>query len=267
MDKVINLYKPLGISPLDAVELFRKSNPQYADVKIGYAGRLDPMAEGLLLLLVGDENKNREGYLGLDKEYNVECILGMETDSYDVLGLVEEGDVKAAIRVSKEDVKNALQKFEGDIEQKYPPYSSMTVDGKPLFWWAREGRLDEIEIPSAKRHIEKIKLTSFEKVSMAVLQENIFEKISHVQGNFRQDEIIKKWNEFFSKERSDVTESETFMKISLTVRCSSGTYMRTLIHDLGTILGTKATTFSITRTKVGEYEVEDSIMLPSQQHS
>jgi tRNA pseudouridine55 synthase len=69
MEQVITVNKPIGLTPLQAVTQFRKKFPLYASEKIGYAGRLDPMAEGLLLLLVGDNNKTKEQYEQLDKEY------------------------------------------------------------------------------------------------------------------------------------------------------------------------------------------------------
>ena len=60
--KVLNLYKPQGVTPLELIDRFRQKHPEYKDEKLGYAGRLDPMAEGILLVLVGDENKKRKTY-------------------------------------------------------------------------------------------------------------------------------------------------------------------------------------------------------------
>ena len=59
MNKVINLYKPVGFTPLQAVERFKEENVRYKKEKISYPGRLDPMAQGVLLLLVGDETKKK----------------------------------------------------------------------------------------------------------------------------------------------------------------------------------------------------------------
>ena len=66
--KVLNVYKPLRKSPLETIELFRQKNPEYQNIKLGYAGRLDPMAEGVLLILVGEELKSQKTYWSLDKE-------------------------------------------------------------------------------------------------------------------------------------------------------------------------------------------------------
>ena len=66
---LISVWKPQGWIPLRAVEEFKKKSPEYKDVKISYAGRLDPMAEGVLLLLVDEENKKRKVYEGFQKVY------------------------------------------------------------------------------------------------------------------------------------------------------------------------------------------------------
>lgn len=71
------IYKHIGETPLEALERFRREQGIAADVPMTYAGRLDPMAEGLLLILLGEECKNKEKYLGLDKEYEVEVLFGI----------------------------------------------------------------------------------------------------------------------------------------------------------------------------------------------
>ena len=90
MKNVINLYKPVGLSPLQVIEKFRLKHREYGKVKLGYAGRLDPMAEGVLMVLVGDENKKIRDYLKFDKEYRAEILIGLKSDSCDVLGIVEK---------------------------------------------------------------------------------------------------------------------------------------------------------------------------------
>ena len=89
MKNVLNLYKQVGITPLQLIKKFVRSNPEYKDEKLGYAGRLDPMAEGVMIILVGDENKKREKYLDLNKKYEVGILFGVSTDTHDVLGLIE----------------------------------------------------------------------------------------------------------------------------------------------------------------------------------
>ena len=88
LPKVLNLYKKIGETPLERIKRFKADNPEYAMLKMSYAGRLDPMAEGVLLVLVDGENKNREKYLNFSKEYEADIIFGIGTDTHDVLGKI-----------------------------------------------------------------------------------------------------------------------------------------------------------------------------------
>ena len=86
----IILQKKKGETPLECLERYRALHPELAKEKMTYAGRLDPMAEGELLILIGGECKEKEKYLGLDKEYEVDVLFGFKTDTGDVLGKVTE---------------------------------------------------------------------------------------------------------------------------------------------------------------------------------
>lgn len=87
-DKAITTYKALGQTPLECLEELRVSRPDLADLPLTYAGRLDPLACGLLIVLAGEECKNKDQYLGLDKTYEFEMLVGFATDTYDLLGVV-----------------------------------------------------------------------------------------------------------------------------------------------------------------------------------
>lgn len=254
MEKVITINKPIGLTPLQAITTFRKKFPNYASAKIGYAGRLDPMAEGLLLLLVGEQNKTKEKFEQLDKEYIFEAVFGFETDSYDLLGKVqlETGDNQFSESV----LLNKLREFKGEITQLYPPFSSVRVNGKPLFHWAFHNKLDSITIPQKKVSIYTISLLNLDTISAKTLHEDILKKIAKVDGNFRQKEILKHWNVFFKQ-----NNQKTFSIIKASIHCSSGTYVRSLVKNLGESLGTKATTYSIKRIKVGTYTLDQSLSI------
>ncbi len=87
-EKVLLLNKPLGMTPLELIQGFKKRFPKYEKLKIGYAGRLDPMARGLMVCLVGDESKKQKETELKTKDYVFEALFGVSTDTYDVLGLV-----------------------------------------------------------------------------------------------------------------------------------------------------------------------------------
>jgi tRNA pseudouridine55 synthase len=154
MEKIVYVWKPVRLTPLEVISLFKQKYPMHKDEKISYAGRLDPMAEGILILLIGNENKNRDKYLGLDKVYESEIIFGISTDSFEGLGKII--DVNFDSKISEEGIRNVLNNLMGERIQEYPPFSSKTVSGKPLFWWAREGKIDQIRIPKRKIKIHAI---------------------------------------------------------------------------------------------------------------
>lgn len=245
MDKVIRLHKPVGMSPLQLINKLREDRPELNDEKLAYAGRLDPMAEGLMLILVGSECKKRKEYERLSKEYEFEILFGISTDTYDILGKIIEVDMNIPNDVTSK-FKTLIHSFIGKHTQPYPAYSSARVNGKPLFYWAREGKLDEITIPEKEVEIYDFKLLSKSSISSMELQKYIVERINKVDGEFRQTEILKLWDEFFNK-NPDVM----FQTIKLQVHCSSGTYVRSLVDAMGRKISVNALALSISRTQIG----------------
>lgn len=240
---MIILDKMIGETPLEALERFRASEvaagkSELASVPMTYAGRLDPMAEGKLIILIGDECKEKEKYLNLDKEYEVEIVFGIETDTYDALGLV--GSVK---NTSKFDFKQIKQKYLGKFTQIYPPYSSHTSNGKQLHSLARRGELPE-QMPTREVEIYSIDELEQRLINSTDLRDLILGRINMVKGDFRQSEIIKLWNEILCD------PSQKFDVLKIRVKCSSGTYMRSLAHNIGKDLGIGAFALSINRTKI-----------------
>lgn len=242
--KIILLNKKEGETPLEALENFRKKNPRYLGVPMTYAGRLDPMASGVLLILTGEETKNKEKYLVKEKEYDFQVLFGFTTDTYDILGkvianknlVIKKGELKKQI-------KSNLKSFLGESIQKYPIYSSKTVKGKPLFSYARTG--EDVEIPKRKIFIKKLKLEKIIEINNRKLFKNIEKRIKKVKGDFRQDEILKIWK----KELSN-SKTQKFFIASLKTKCSSGTYVRSVANSLGNKLEIPALAFSIKRTKI-----------------
>lgn len=248
----INIYsvnKKEGETPLEALEVFRNKNKIGKDVPMTYAGRLDPMAEGVLILLAGEECKNKDKYLGLDKEYEFEVLFGFSTDTYDILGKVNNKADPASLKFRRVDelnklIKKNLKYFKGKIVQKYPMYSSKTVAGKHLHEYAREG--EEVEAPEREVEVKSLKFLKLKKISRKILLKNIEKRIALVKGDFRQKEILKIWK----KALADKKTPESFFVADFRARVSSGTYIRTISHDLGIKIGIPALAYSIKRTKV-----------------
>jgi tRNA pseudouridine55 synthase len=145
LDGVFLVHKPIGMTPLQAIQKFKKKRADLAKAKMSYAGRLDPMARGLLILLSGNEVKNQKQMELCLKEYVFEVVFGIQTDTYDLLGVTNIGnDIPEIPIIDEQKLRNQLElqipSHLGHHMQPYPPYSSARVDGKPLFQWAKEGR-------------------------------------------------------------------------------------------------------------------------------
>ncbi len=248
MQKFYLINKKIGETPLEALEVFRNKKKIDPQVPMTYAGRLDPMASGLLLILVGEECKNKEKYLGLDKEYEFQVLFGFSTDTYDILGKVTK--VSPLQFFLKEDleklIKKNLKNFKGKIIQKYPIYSSKTVDGKPLFTYARSEK--DVEIPEREVNIKSLKFLNLKKVSSQKILKDIEGRIAKVKGDFRQKDILKIWQKNLKKKNN-------FYIGYFKVRCSSGTYVRSIANTLGENIIMPTLAFNIKRVKVGKFKL------------
>ena len=213
IQSVLTLYKNRGETPLECLERFKKDNPEYKDEKMTYAGRLDPLAEGVLLVLVGDECKNKEKYLGLDKEYEVDVLFGFATDTYDILGKVtlvsdencvipaEAGIQANSIqpglpRFARNDTMNKLlNSFIGRFSQKYPKYASKNIKS---ILKARSGDSFLCEQSEAIQDNKEVEIKSIEFLGERTISKNDLEKyiidsVNLVKGDFRQKEILDIW--------------------------------------------------------------------------
>jgi tRNA pseudouridine55 synthase len=245
----IPLYKPKGMTPLATVQAYAAERGLSPELKLGYAGRLDPLAEGLVLALVGSANKLQASLLALDKSYRFTAVFGLTTDSYDLLGLPA---MTESHRPTEIDIRKAATQLIGKAEQPYPPYSAVQVQDKPLYWWARSGRLAEIAVPSKTRQLLALDTLSFYQLSSSELLSTIINDIALVKGNFRQVEIEATWQNLLAQ-----YANQTWVAAEFEVHCSSGTYVRGVVNTMGQKLGCGATALSITRTAVGNFTLKD----------
>ena len=278
MEKVINLYKSRGKTPLETIEDFRAAYKEYNNEKITYAGRLDPMAEGVLLALLGEETKNREAYTSLDKEYVFEWIFGLSTDTYDLLGLVKESsetgfdflrnasaltcrsDAAGSVLENQNQFPKILKEFfaeqKGKFIQKYPPFSSKVVNGKSLFSLAKGGRIKTEDLPSHEVEIKESEYLGNTILKKSDLENFIKKTVSSVSGDFRQKQILTDW-----KNRLGKSDREEYIVHKARLVVGSGFYVRQFVYDIGRKFNTGAVTFSILRTRVGIYKIEKSLHL------
>lgn len=191
--------------------------------KIGHAGTLDPLATGLLIILVGREyTKLQDQFMKQDKEYLVEAHFGITTDTYDRMGQVSSVKTWQEINhLTKKKVEKAMKELTGEIEQTVPAFSAVKVKGKKLYSQARKGIVNLEELPTRVVNIYDFKITDF----------NFDEKNKQISAKF-------------------------YTKVS------SGTYIRSLIHDLGKILQVGAHVLELRRVSIGNIKVDLSIKFP-----
>ena len=218
---ILLIDKPIGITSHDAVYRVRKKT---GVKKVGHAGTLDPLATGLLIILVGREfTKRQREFLKQDKEYLCEVRLGIETDSYDVDGqIVAETSWEELKKISQLELEKALDKFRGEIIQTVPAFSAVKVRGQKLYEKARRGKVDKDDLPSRKVNVKELELIDFKK-----------------------------------------NEENKTVFFNIKVACSSGTYIRSIAHDIGQELGVGATVNKLRRTKIGQFSIDNAIALQS----
>ncbi|MEX0748350.1 MAG: tRNA pseudouridine(55) synthase TruB [Rhodothermales bacterium] len=199
---VLLIDKPKGWTSFDVI---RKLRRVLGVRKMGHAGTLDPMATGLLIVLVGRATKLMDRFMQLPKVYEGTLRLGEVTPTYDAeSGVTERRDASA---ISDEDLETASERFLGEIHQQPPAYSAVKVGGERLYKKARRG--EEVERP-----LRRVRVDEFE---------------------------------ILARDGTDV---------SFRVRCSKGTYIRSLAHDLGEALGVGAHLIALRRTAIGSYSVD-----------
>jgi tRNA U55 pseudouridine synthase TruB len=276
------IYKKLGQTPLEALQELRVIEPVLKEEILSYIGRLDPMAEGEMIILVGrEENQRRKEFLNFDKEYVAEFLIGFSTDTGDLLGIVENnffekvktvGDLKTGkeSELIKNKIANLPVKFQQiPVEllkithQKFPWFSSRHVLGRALFDWFKTGRAHEIERPSKNIKIYSAELGHDEEISATELLQYLTENINKVKGDFRQAEILQKWqgilHSFISQKSVETIKSaETisnfpiaeFPVFTIKLKVSTGTYIRGLTEEIEKVIGAPVVLFSLRRDKI-----------------
>ncbi len=209
MNGVIILDKPEGFTSFDAVAVMRKITHEK---KIGHTGTLDPMATGVLPILLGKGTKCSDLLPDTDKEYSASFKLGVKSDTLDSTGKILEEHYE---KISLEALQSTLVVFRGEIEQIPPMYSAVQVGGVRLYDLARKGI--EVERKSRKVNISLLRLDNYDETS---------------------------------------GEGE------LTVRCSKGTYIRTLIDDIARSLSLCGGIMTaLRRTRACGFGIDDALSL------
>jgi tRNA pseudouridine55 synthase len=188
MDGIIIINKPQGFTSQDVVS---KTKKILNEKKAGHTGTLDPLATGVLPVLLGNYTKLSKYLIEHDKVYRAKIKFGEKRETGDLEGKVIE---KSEIKVQDEDlIKKVLHSFFGKQMQKPPMYSAIKINGKKLYEYARAG--EKIDVPKREIEIYKLEMISFNKENqeleievscskgtyIRVLCENIAEKLETVR--------------------------------------------------------------------------------------
>lgn len=240
MQRYVVVQKAEGETPLGALERYRALHTELIDVPMTYAGRLDPMATGALILLIGDECKKRDAYTSLDKEYEFSVLFGVGTDTGDVLGIMCD---------ARSHMPGAAS-FAGAIHSgtrilPYPVFSSKTVRGIPLFEYALRGELDTIEIPKTEMTVCSISFVDSQEVKAADVRDGVARRLETIHesavNDFRIDSVRASWK---------TLPDGTYTIARYRAVVSSGTYIRALAQEAGKTLGIPALAYTIHRTHI-----------------
>lgn len=202
---VLVIDKPQGWTSHDVVAHVKR---KLKAKKVGHLGTLDPLATGVLVLVINGATKYSSQLDTGAKEYLTVARLGEETDTYDREGKVVASSDTAA--VTEDGIRSALDSFRGRIRQVPPMYSAIKSGGTPLYKLARKG----VTIEREAREIEVYSLEVL-KIEIPVVE--------------------------------------------FKVLCSRGTYLRSICHDLGRLLGTGAHLQELRRTASGDFSVDEAV--------
>lgn len=208
MNGIIVIDKENGYTSFDVVAKMRRI---CGEKKIGHTGTLDPMATGVLPILIGNATKAQSLLPESDKEYEATFSFGITTDTLDITGKVLS---QTESNVKSEDLEAVLPQFRGDIMQLPPMYSAVSKDGVRLYELARKGLVTEREARPIT--VYKLDLLNFD---------------------------------------------EQLQSAQILVKCSKGTYIRSICDDIGQALGCGAVMTSLRRVTACGYTLDDAITL------
>jgi len=222
---VYPVYKHEGETPLACVQRFKRCFPEYTPLPLTYAGRLDPMASGLLLF--SDNESEKQALLGLPKEYLLTILVGLHSDTGDILGIITPHPGGT----------NEIP--EGTFNQPYPAYASKTISGKPLWVHARDGNPQTVLHTVTIYSVEKTRVCTYTKEQLCT----VVEKRIALPGDFRQEAV---------RASCQTIPDGVYELLTFRIRCASGTYMRVLADTYGGLA------WKIERVGIGEYEIKKS---------
>ncbi len=245
---ILPFWQEIGTS----ASIISKRVSEKLKIKTSHTGTLDPLATGVVLIILGDKSQNKEMYIQEKKEYEFEIIFGFNTDTHDGMGVIEEINTESDIeKLDINEIKKVIMSFQGKISQRYPDFSSKKISGKSLWEYKRLGAL----VPKVyiEGEIYEIEMLRHEFILSSQVISSLKYQISKVKGNFRQSEILQNYN--------SAKFPDKFLSIKLRVVMSRGLYVRGLVRDICSKLDSAGIVFNLIRTKDGIYSQKECQIL------
>jgi tRNA pseudouridine55 synthase len=214
---ILNIYKELHWTSFDVVAKLRGI---LKTKKIGHAGTLDPLAEGVLIVLTDKDTKNQEDLMLKTKEYIAEIGFGISSETWDL----EDLPKFVGSLPTQRQIETQLNNFIGNITQQIPLYSAKKVNGKELYKYARQGKNPTTSLPFKNVTVHDISIMSFEERYV------------------------------------ETSDGEMLIPVlTCLITCSAGTYIRSIAHELGVCVGSDAVLLKLVRTKVGDFGIDSAV--------
>ncbi len=250
---IIIVNKPGGFTSFDVVAKLRGILGQK---KIGHTGTLDPDAQGVLPVCLGNATKVCDMLTDSEKEYEAVLLLGVDTDTQDMTGTILE---QKEVNVSEEQVETVIRSFVGEQMQIPPMYSALKVNGQKLCDLARAGKVVERAArPVSIYEIEILKM-DLPRVSLRIrsaLKVN-GQKLCDLA---RAGKVVERAARPVSIYEIEILKMD-LPRVSLRIRCSKGTYIRTLCHDIGSVLGCGGCMERLLRTRAAGFSLKEAVSL------
>ena len=233
------LDKPRGLGSTQGVSAVKRvlRTHGYAKTKVGHGGTLDPLAEGVLPIALGEATKLAGRMLDASKIYEFTVQFGEQTDTLDTEGAVV---VTSAVRPTLAEVEAVLPRFTGLIEQVPPAFSAIKLGGARAYDLARAGAVVELKARSVTIHALQLRHAEFVSASIAP------------QALVARDE---------ERTLNQVQGDDVLSEVTLIAHVSKGTYIRSLARDIALMLGTCGHVTYLRRTKAGPFTEAQAISL------
>ena len=245
-DQIIVINKPIGMSSTGALNIFKRQN---SGKKAGHAGTLDPLADGVLVVATGKMTKQISVIQKGEKEYLAEFVFGASTRSLDTEYYPHIFDNEVAAKVSEVKLNSIISSYIGEVEQRPPKFSAIKINGERAYELVRKGV--EFDTP--------IKTVSIHGIELLEVSEDT---VNNLRCNSSKLSMRNKFIEEYEAEDKELwaeNKEQEIIKAKFKITCGSGVYIRSIVRDMAEQLGTVGYMTELTRTRVGEYTLENAI--------